>query len=231
MLGPGVRGALWVLTRGQHGHSHSVTCSWLLNKKTLNFFSAPSRICCPRDNSAADCPETSMLLFCACAVQFCVSSKQWNGDFSVLFWCLTGSHDINCCMWISDNRARETGRWPFILANAPWCCGQLPCWVVGTRWVHRCPWLLSHFLSWWWRGVPPWLPCAACWAERAQRGNGLGNYLCLPVTGVALLLISSWAGPSQRRGVTPIGLATGRATFKKSQMQKHNLGGNYTHAT
>lgn len=45
-------------------------------QKNPKLFSAPSRICCPRDNSAADCPETSMLLFCACAVQFSVSSKQ-----------------------------------------------------------------------------------------------------------------------------------------------------------
>lgn len=40
--------------------------------------------------------------------------------------------------------------------------------------------------------------CLRCLLGRmAQQGNGLGNYLCFPGTGVALLLISSWVGPSQ----------------------------------
>lgn len=39
--------------------------------------------------------------------------------------------------------------------------------------------------------------CAACWAGQAQQGSGPGNYHCLPETGVPLLLIRSWAGPSQ----------------------------------
>lgn len=104
------------------------------------------------------------------------------------------------CGFKTRVQGKLEGRRFFLLRHLGAVGGCLAALLGCSGWVQRrlrcCPWALSHASLG--GEVEHFHGCLHCLLGRtAQQGNGLGNYLCFPGTGVALLLISSWAGPSQ----------------------------------
>lgn len=163
--------------------------------KIKTFFTIPCSI-----SEKLECNRLSRDLLASllhlCNVLFCLQwMLKWRGFCAFQ---LLDRAPWHCLLCVGLRRqCQGTGRWMFLCAEAPQCCQRLLGWWVRASHPALLPMdpFPSPHLSGHWNSSTA--ASAACWVGQAQQGSGLGNYLCLPETGVPLLLISSWAGPSQ----------------------------------